>query len=335
MKTEQNNLAKRFLLGKLTEAETIKIEEEYFGKNDHFENILIAENDLIDAYIKDSLSAEDKRLFENRLLLNPRQRQRVQFAKTLVKYASSLPAAEDLNSALAKSNWLSIFAQFFSAKPMLSYSFAVAAFIFFAGALWLAVNNNSPQFPHNNELASAPSTAETEIQKPASDAQFENQEPTNETTTESGTVKDKLSVAERSLKSNRNQSAPKSRTEKPKKSAAAIFSTIILPLGLTRGETEAAKSFDVPAKADFVNLQLKFEEGDFASYFALLETVEGRHVWSGKIPKPAKNKNEKVVIATVPARFLQKGDYIITLKGLTKDGAYESVSDSSFTVDRR
>ncbi|MCY7346317.1 MAG: hypothetical protein LH614_08880, partial [Pyrinomonadaceae bacterium] len=324
MKTEQNNLAERFLLGKLTEAETIKIEEEYFGKNDHFENILIAENDLIDAYIKGGLSAEDKRLFENRLLLNSRQRQRVQFAETLVKYASGLPAAEDLNSAPAKSNWLSIFAQFFSAKPMLSYSFAVAVFIFFAGTIWLAVNNNSPQFPHNNELAGAPSTAETEIQKPASDAQFENQEPTNETITESGTVKDKLSVAERSLKANPNQSVPKSRTEKPKKSAAAIFSTIILPLGLTR-DGGMSKAFEIPAKANFVNLQLKFEEGDFASYFAVLETAEGRQIWSGKITKPAKNKNEKAVTATVPAHFLQKADYIITLKGLTKNGAYESV----------
>ncbi len=51
MKTEQNNLAAQFLLGKLTEEENIKIEEEFFGKNDHFENILIAENDLIDAYV--------------------------------------------------------------------------------------------------------------------------------------------------------------------------------------------------------------------------------------------------------------------------------------------
>lgn len=324
MKTEQNNLAERFLLGKLTEAETIKIEEEYFGKNNHFENILIAENELIDAYVKGGLSPEDKKRFENRLLLNPKQRQRVEFAKTLVKYASSLPAAEELNSAPTKPKWSSIFAEFFSAKPMLSYSFAVAAFIIFGGALWLAINNNSSQFSQNSELASAP-PAEIEIQKPSIETQFDEQKLLNEANAES--------AAPRLPKVNQSQPAPKSRTEQPKKSAAPVFSTIILPLGLTRGDTTTTKSFVIPAKANFVNMRLKFEEGNFASYFALLEIVEGQRIWSGKITKPPKNEN--VVTATVPARLLQKADYIITLKGLTNDGAYELVSDSSFKVDRR
>lgn len=333
MKTEPNNLAEQFLLGKLTEAETVKIEEEYFGENKYFENILLAENDLIDAYAKGNLSPEDERRFENRLLLNPSQRQRVEFAETLFKYASSLPAAEELNSAPVKSNWLSIFAEFFSAKPLLSYSYAVAAFIFFGGALWLAVNNNLSQLPGNNELASAPA-AETEIRKPSIETPFEEQKPANKVNRESELVKDESSAAPRSPNVNENQSSPKNRVEQPKKSAAPVFSTIILPLGLTRGG-EVSKAFVIPAKANFVNLQLKFEEGNFPSYFAVIETVEGRHIWSGKITKPAKNKNEKAVTAIVPARFLQKADYIITLKGLTKDGAYESVGDYSFTVDRR
>jgi len=332
MKTDPNNLAERFLLGKLTEAETVKIEEEYFGENKHFENILIAENDLIDAYVKSTLSPEDKRRFETRLLLNPKQRQRVEFAETLFKYASSLPAAEELNSAPVKSNWLSIFAEFFSAKPLLSYSFAVAAFIFFGGALWLAVNNNLSQLPGNNELASAP--AETEIWKPSIETPFEEQKPANKVNRESELVKDESSAAPHSPNVNRNQTSPKNRVEQPKKNAAPVFSTIILPLGLTR-DGGMSKTFEIPAKTNFVNLRLKFEEGDFASYFAVIETVEGRHIWSGKITKPAKNTNEKAVTATVPARFLQKADYIITLKGLTKDGAYESVGDYSFTVDRR
>ncbi len=113
----------------MTEEETIKIEKDFFGENKHFEDILIAENDLIDAYVKGELSPEDKKRFESRLLLNPKQHQRVDFAQTLIKHASSLPI-ENEKLSVAKLNWHSVFLQFLSAKPMLSYSFAAAALIF-------------------------------------------------------------------------------------------------------------------------------------------------------------------------------------------------------------
>ncbi len=332
MKTKQNNLAARFLLGKLTEEENVKIEVEFFSENNHFENIIIAENDLIDEYVNGSLSPEDKRLFENRLLLNPRQRQRVEFAKTLAKYASNLPA-ENQDSTPSESKWLSAFWQLFSAKPLLSYSFAIAAFIFFAGAIWLAINNNLSHFPHNNELASK-QTPTVEIEIPESSAPIEEQKSTDKVNAESETPKDKSPAAERLPKADKSQSSPQNRIEQPKKSAA-IFSTIILPLGLTRDASAPSTTFDIPAKADFVNLQLNTEEGGFVSYFAVLETVEGRQIWNGKILKSAKIKNQKSVTAAVPARLLNKGDYIITLKGLTKDRAYEPAGDYSFTINRR
>jgi hypothetical protein len=335
LKTKQEKFAADFLLGKLSEEESIKIEEEFFGKTDRFENILIAENDLIDAYASGSLSPEDLRRFESRLLQTSKQRQRVEFAKTLVKYATSLPA-ENQSSAHLKTSWLAAFSQLFSIRLMPSVAFAIAAVIFFAGALWLAINSGSPSIPINNELASKQTPAtEVETQKQLQVAPIEEQKSEDKVNTNNATSKDKSGVAQQLPKTNRNSTPVKNRMEQLKKSVT-IFSTIILPLGSTRGnESASSQAFDILAKADLVNVQLNIEESGYTSYFAVLETVEGRQVWSGKINKPAKGKNEKTVNATIPATLMKKGDYIITLKGLTKDRTYEGIGDYSFTINRR
>lgn len=333
MDIKQNNLAEQFLLGKLTEEETVKIEEEIFSKNDQFENILIAEYDLIDAYVSGNLSAEDQSRFESRLLLNPNQHQRVEFAETLVNYASK-KTAEYQDSIVYESSWLQAFSRLFSIKPMLSYSFALTAFVFLGGAVWLAINNNSPLLP-NNELVDMRTTElGTVVEQPEFSVPNEEQKSGNKAIRENESSKDKLTTIERSPKAIANQSSTSRRTEQSQK-PTPVYSTIILPFGLTRGDNTTPTEFDVPAKADFVNLKLKFEEGDFTSYFAVIETVEGQKIWSGKILKSTVSKNERTVMATVAARLLKKGDYIITLKGMTKEQTYESAGDYSFSINRR
>lgn len=343
MKTQQSDfLAAEFLLGKLSEEETTRMEAEVFAENNQFELILIAENDLIDAYVKDELAPEDRVLFKNRLLLNPRQRQRVEFAKTLVKYASSQPVEEQKFSfsSSIKSNWLSTFEQFFSAKPLLSYSYSIAAVLFIAtAAFWLALNYNAPHLPHDTELASAPAISEIETQNPLSDTGFEEQKYSAETNSKSETTENRLSAADERLPSSnlrQQQALPNRRIEQETKKVAPIISTIILSVASTRGGSAEprTKAFDIPANAKYVNLRLNFEEGDFSSFYTVIETVEGQQIWSGKTFKSSKNKSEKTITLSVPARLLKKGDYIVTLKGLTKDGAYESVGDYSFGISR-
>jgi hypothetical protein len=308
----------------LTEAETIKIEEEYFGKNNHFENILIAENDLIDAYIKDGLSPEDKSRFENRLLLNPRQRQRVQFAKTLVKYASGLPAAEDLNSAPAKSNWLSAFLQIFSLKQMPSLSFAVAAFIVFVGGLWLMSDKFNSQPSQTNEVAVSRTP-----QSLQDNESLQENESINETSESNEVAETKPRITPPAPKSIQPKPQPTRKEAAPKKQTPIFFSFVLSP-GLTRA-AGASQRFTIPPKTDFVKMQLKFEQGDFSSYQAALETVEGHQVWNSKRLKA--RKNDKVVIVLIPSKLLKKSDYILALKGVTKEGVYESVESYTFTIN--
>lgn len=317
MTSDHENLAADFLLGKLSEEETLKLEKDYFSNNRRFEEILAAENDLIDAYAMNTLSPKDRSCFENRLLINPHQRERVQFAKTLFKYASSHPLSmEDFNSSAARTPWKSLLSQFFSGKPFLSLSFSLAALIVFIGAVWLVLDKVASE-----QLKDTTQSQTPQISPP--------RETVNEAVNNNQNTEIKPPGAPSPPRNVQTQSSPK-QAKSEKKEAPVIYALTLLP-GLTRnGGTN--QRFNIPPKTDLVKIGLKFDQAAFDSYQAILETVEGRQVWSGKTLKP--RKDNKSVTFSIPSKLLQRNDYILTLKGRTKDGVYERVEDFAFMIYR-
>ncbi len=327
MGADQDKLAEAFLLGKLSENERTEVERDFFNRPDVFEGLLIAENSLTDAYVTGRLSREDRRLFESTLLISPMQRQRAAFAETFVRYASQLPVADDV-SPKAESTWLKSLQRLFLAGPRLSFSFAAAVLIVVTGAAFWWASSRDSRSPEN--LAKFERPAASEIQNSVSGPITGAQTPPNPAANRASLTSNRSSVDSR-----QDKASPVTRRE-PRPDPAAIISTIVLSLGSTRGN-DPAKSFAIPANTKRVNLRLKFDDGDFSSYFAVLETIDGQQIWGGKERPSGVSKEEgayKTVTMSVPARLLKRGDYIVILKGLTKEGIYEPVGDYSFTIGR-
>lgn len=319
MNTDRNNLAARFLLGKLSEEEALKLEEGYFTDVSLFEDVLSAENDLIDAYATGALSAEDRNLFESRLLLNPHQRRRVQFAGMLAQYASGRASrAEDFEPrAAAKSSWIAAAARLFSGKPLLSLSFSLAALLIFAGALWLALDDPDAGLSRTRETGEQPALRSAPEPPPAE---------TKNTPTETAPPDAPVNAA--TPKNAPSKNAPQKREKPHKQAAPAVFSLILTP-GLTRAAGESSRAFSVPPRTDLVKLRLTFETGGFTNYHAALETVEGEQIWSSNLKARGR---AKTLEAAIPGKLLKKADYVLTLKALNKEGVYERVEDYTFTV---
>jgi hypothetical protein len=323
MKTEQNKLAEKFLLGKLTEDETIKIEENYFKNKTLFEEILIAENNLIDAYVTDSLSSEDQKLFENRLLLNPRQRKRVNFAKTLNNYSSSLPLAkEESNSATGAPFWKSFIPKIISNKPILSLSVTLAAMLIFISGIWLLSDFSTRQNNQTNEVSL--------IKNPQNRQNQESKIEANSNDKSIESPPEILSSTPLKKEIPRKKKTPQITKETPQTPKTPTIFSLILSSGLTR-DAGTTQKFTIPPKTELVRMQLKLEANNFSSYQAVLETVEGNQIWRSK---KLKSESKKSVSISVPAKLLKKADYILSLKGLTKDGLYERVEDYTFTIIR-
>src|SRR4030095_79415 len=71
----------RYLLGTLSEEERDRFEEMYFSDDAAFEEVEIAEGELIDRYVRGELAKSDRARFEAMLAASPRLGERVQFAR--------------------------------------------------------------------------------------------------------------------------------------------------------------------------------------------------------------------------------------------------------------
>jgi hypothetical protein len=74
---------RRYLLGELPEEEAQRLEEEYFADDARFGELLAAEDDLIEQYLREGLDSADRARFESRFLATARGRQKVALASVL------------------------------------------------------------------------------------------------------------------------------------------------------------------------------------------------------------------------------------------------------------
>jgi hypothetical protein len=82
-------------------------------------------------------------------------------------------------------------------------------------------------------------------------------------------------------------------------------------------------------------LRVYFKVGDYKSYRAALETVEGRDVWSRAGLQARQQGQGKAVVLNIPASVFSDDDYILTLQGLTPSGEPAGVGEYSFRVVRK
>jgi len=82
------NKLRQYLLGALTEEEQLApIEERLLVDDDFFEELQLVKDDLIDEYVKDELTANDRQHFEQHFLTTSERREHVRHAQSLARCA--------------------------------------------------------------------------------------------------------------------------------------------------------------------------------------------------------------------------------------------------------
>jgi hypothetical protein len=79
----------RYLLGLSSPAEREQIAWEYFESDDAFQEMLAAENDLLDAYARGELTGEERRGFEKNFVNSARGEKRIRFARAFAGAVSN------------------------------------------------------------------------------------------------------------------------------------------------------------------------------------------------------------------------------------------------------
>ena len=314
---------RRYLLGNLSEQEREHIEQLLMSDDGLYEQLLFAEDDLIDEYIFGTLPDEDRSKFKQRFLRIPELRESVNFTAALRKHA--LQTAPQL-----------VVGEVVPSRPSLldqlrKFFMQPAAAVAFGGLLLGAVGLNAWLFRQNSQLRNRVGQLESQqTAPPRSDleeqlrrAEQRNQELSAELARQ-GQI-----PAEASPTPQLVQEQPKEQTSSPSPPVETAVFAIAMTSGAVRDSGEETKRVILPANTVRVRFNLDLAPGDYQSYSAVLQTLEGQRKWSkGNLKFTTGN----IVAFEVPAKVLAPGDYEIVLTGVKSSGTSAVVRRFYFRI---
>jgi hypothetical protein len=318
--TRNHELIAQYLLGELSEQEKILLEQQYFGDDDFFEELLVVEGEIIDTYVRDELPGDARERFEAHYLASPRLRQRVEIARSLVDFATDSSASMPLIAEKRRPviSWRSSLGMLGAKNRAIRVALAAAVLMIAVGGSWLIVE--TVRLRNQVERIQAD---RAEMLKREQDLQ--------QTLDEQGAQNGQLESELRRERSQRE--LLEEELTRLQRSTSNIVAFVLTP-NLIRGASEP-KTLTIPRGARLARINLIFEHGEYPSYRAVLETVDGNRIWSsGSLKTRPGTRGKMVTLGLLPSLFA-KGDYILTLSGLNADGSLEGVGEYYFNVVKK
>jgi hypothetical protein len=346
-RAEDETELRRYLLGELTQEERAQVEEQLFLNSNYFQQLQAAEDDLIDDYVYEELSATERNRFETYFLSESGRREDLKIAQALRRYISSevettsatlasVPASLTQTPATSKFAFLPFLHNF---SNLARLSLATAALIILALGIWLIIKaTHSMDQSHPPQEAQRPVPQETaQTSPPREELTISNQsnaEPQAEQEQhvergDRGTGADEKQVAgeERREAARARRSSSESR-----ETSGRSLAVLLIPGSGVRGGGESNK-VSLPSDVSLVNLQLPLiGNNDYRSYRVTLQKdTDTIRTWSGLKSKPAKEGN--IVSVMVPAKLLNRTNYQIKLSGITTGGETRDIASYIFQVE--
>jgi cell division protein FtsB len=315
----QEDLIKRYLLGELSATEQTALEDEYFIDPSKYAQLRNAEDELLDAAARGSLSEADRERFERSYLTNPGRRRHAMFARALTRVVddglaarATTPRTEraaQIERADTKPSWQSRLAQLFRGPRFVT--FITTALLIGLGAAWFVIETSRLRA----RLAEARSEGETLAQRIADlEAQY------------------KLLAEERERLQVQLQAAKE--TALPTSRPAPVFFALSLN-AFRPSNGQGPRTLMIPQSAEEARLRINLSEYVFPNYQVMLLTPDGREVFARKGLKPQATRNGYVLVVSVPARKFADGDNIISLNGISGAGEVDTLGKTIVKVRRR
>jgi hypothetical protein len=286
------------------------------------EEFAIAEDELIDAYVRNELSADERKLIEKVLRNSPRLAERVRFANMLAKAAVD---SVQPNPKPIIPPWWKLFIGFVE-RPAFRTALAACVVIVLVGgaavlAGWIKLRNESQR-------------VETERA-----ALEQRRQELEKTTTEQQSRSNQLSAELQMEKEKREHDQKKieelqralNQTEQPGSlTTPSTFATILLFSGLTRGESGGNELIVSPGTVT-VKLNLVLDSDEYPSYKVIIRNAQTIAAQRAGL-KPRRSRSNQIITVQIPAKLLTPGDYTVRLSGVSSSGAIEPVADYAFRV---
>lgn len=313
-----DEVAIQYLLGALSDQAKARFEEAYFSDDERFEELEIAEDELIDRYVRGELSQTDKDRFESTLAKSARLMERAQFARVWKnKFTPDQLGRSNavLVEAKTATSWWERLLGFSTATrtPRLAGAFAVLFIVLGGIALfvgWIQLREESRRLA---EQRAALDQQQRELDQQAAELKAQADQLAKKVPPEPSPSLTPAPITEPNLVPPR-----------------PVFGFTLLP-GTLRGGSGARKDVRIPPDALNIQISLEVGDSDYASYRATVNRDGGR-VFSSPFLILKRVASGNVFILSVSAKLLSPADYTIRLDGRTSAGAIEPVDDYSFRV---
>jgi hypothetical protein len=313
-KVENDISMKMYLLGELEEPGQHELEERLMTSNDCFEQLSMAEDKLVDEYLRGSLSAREEERFNDYFLCTPERNHALRFSRSLQRYV--LTNTEPPQTVWGWRRFLTLHVL---PSRIMECSLAAALSLIVLGGSWLTF-----RMQHLERVL---------------------EQVRNQPTVSAGQEQD-LQPRLAQLRKDNEQLAGDLRLEKEQhaqldKQLAALSasplrhsSSSMVAFALTPGQVRdlgGMNKVTIPAGANWVQLQLDLGAGDYKKYQVVLQK-EGDEISSWTTPKIKGGDNLEQVVLTLPAKLLPHGDYILKLSGIPAGGQPEKLGSYTFRV---
>ncbi len=328
-----------YLLGVLTEEEIERLDEESIVDDDVAARLCNVENDLIDAYVTETLDHDTRDQFEARYLKWPSRREKVKFARrfltavdrvvpaptAVVVSVASSPVASAASSGSKRVRRFS--PKVDASQPVARRSKFSWPFLAAAASLLLAcgvlVNDLQLREGLNqaNQLGAAQDHRADMLTHELDQARSENVE-----------IAQALERGRAAVASGDQPSASASVSTIGASILAGTTGSVLFPQ--TRSVGQVPK-IDVASQADSVTFELRLESNEFPHYRALLkDSGTNRTIWRSDVLQ-ARSDAPTSVQVVVPANVLDSRHYSFELAGIDRAGHHTTTGNYAVQIDRR
>lgn len=326
-------MAIRYLLGTLSEDEKASLEEQYFLDDTEFEQLELAEDELIDRYVRAELSSEEAHKFE-KLLISPRISERVEVARILAQRTVSLPQKQptpipEISSARAERRrakwWENLFGPAAVAtsafRPAMAFAMifmvlTTVALIF----IWTKLHTQSQRLAQEQQQRDILNSQIKEHEAKYNNLEAELKQTRQEKEEQHQQLVERY---EQLLAEQRQRPTP-----------ALSFPFFLSPEGGTRsGGASSVQAFTIPRGFSTITINLNVTHGDYARYNAFVQNIDRRkEVAKGTNLKPVPREGRKYIALKVDTKRLPPGSYSIRVNGIKPTGEDENFDDYLFQV---
>lgn len=300
----------QYLLGQLEDTEQRQLEERLMTQDDLFQQVQVLEDELIDEYLKNALSAQDRADFEKHFLSAPERRQKLRFAESFRSYVAT--AHEGTGKQPSKSSfWQTLWAGLRTLAPALRYGFAALLVGVLVGGL---------------RMASTIQRLNTQV------AQIR---------TEKGSLQEREQQLQQQLEEQRRRSQELEQQlaltqapghKRPETSLSTL--AVVLTAGLVR-DSGTSNRLTITADTHLVELRLELADPKYDNYRVVLQDGEGSEIRAVNKAKPQRLGSNQYIIVTLAAKDLPTDDYLLKLSGASKTGELDPITSYSVSVRRR